>query len=68
MTADLRSRAERADALKLLATLLLPCEGTDDHSWRTCERCTAMYGLEMRFPVTMRLLAHVQTMVTHDPR
>jgi hypothetical protein len=53
---------QTADALNLLATLLLPCEGADDHSWRKCKHCTAMHGLEMRFPVTMRLMEHLQSL------
>jgi hypothetical protein len=56
----------RADGLKLLRTLLEPCEGVDEHSWRKCRRCTAMHGLEYRFGVTMRALqAVVDDCTTH---
>lgn len=50
------ARGAGADALKLLRLLAMPCEGTNEHSWRKCKRCTAIHGLEMRFSLTMRLL------------
>jgi hypothetical protein len=58
----------QTDSLRLLATLLEPCEGADEHSWRKCKRCTAMHGLEMRFPVTMRLMANLQTLAAENLR
>lgn len=47
---------QQADILKLLRTLVEPCEGADDHAWRKCRRCAAIHGVEMRFPLSMRLL------------
>ena len=46
-----------ADALKLLQRVTAECDGAPtDHAWRTCKRCTAIHGIEMRFGLTMRLL------------
>lgn len=44
------------DALTLLQQLVAPCERTTDHAWRKCKRCAAVHGIDMRFPLSMRLL------------
>ena len=61
------TQSEHADALKLLDALLAPCEGADAHSWLRCKRCTAMHGLEMRFPVTMRLMGYIKLQFAEVP-
>lgn len=47
------------DGLRVLKTLLMPCEGADEHSWRKCRRCTAVHGLENRFTLSVNSLAAV---------
>lgn len=52
--------ARLEDAQKLLDQLLSDCSSPDEHSWKTCDRCLAMHGLENRFKLTMRLLRQLR--------
>jgi chromosome segregation ATPase len=47
------------DGIRLLETILEPCEGIDEHSWRKCRRCTALHGIENRFPLSISALESV---------
>lgn len=54
---------EQDDALRLLRTLVGPCQGADSHSWRKCKRCAAVHGVEMRFPLSIKALETVLSLL-----
>ena len=47
---------ELQDAINLLKQLVAPCDNKNEHSWRKCKRCLAIYGLEYRFDLSAKLI------------
>lgn len=54
---EVEPMAEQADAVKFIRRLIGECgDGTDDHAWRTCERCLAIHEVQTHGRMAIRLL------------